>query len=282
MTDDLTSLASAYLDGEATAGEIASVEGDAEALAEVERLRQVRAVVGDIDPPVISAREAHLATALGTWDRLPEAERNGSQRGAAATGIDPITAAAAAAISAPPPRERRGSMSTGWILAAAASLVVLLAGGLTLRSLTGDEGSDAATEADQQTAAVATLASDAATTDPSLAPGEDISDTDTEAEACAGGAPPPEEGLEELSDPDQLAVYGSDAIDDDGNIIEGTGDAPPVGEAPPVEDVAPRETASTVAAPDSPSTITCNGVTKVVKKDLDPYEPYFAKQRGVR
>jgi hypothetical protein len=251
MTDDLTSLASAYLDGEATAGEIASVEGDAEALAEVERLRQVRAVVGDVDPPVISAREAHLAAALGAWDRLPASERNGSQIGAAAAGVDPLAAAAATSISAPPSRERRGSMSTGWILAAAASLVLLLAGGLTLRSLTDDDdGSDAVTEADAQPTAedAATIDPNAATTDPSLEPSEDISDTDTEADASADGAPPPEEGLEELSDADQLAIYGSDALDDDGNVIESTGDAPPT------EDAAPRESASTVAPADTEST----------------------------
>ena len=39
MTDDLTLLASAYLDGEATPDERARVEADPALLAEVERLR---------------------------------------------------------------------------------------------------------------------------------------------------------------------------------------------------------------------------------------------------
>lgn len=240
MTDDLTSLASAYLDGEATSDEIAQVEGDAATLAEVERLRQVRAVVGDVDPVAISAREAHLAAALDAWDRLPASERNGAQIGAAA-GVDPVAAAGVSSITSPAAstRGRRTSRSNVWILAGAASLVVLLVGGLTLRSLTGDDEPDTAVEtesgsADTATAATSAAGGDAATTDPSVEPSEDIADTDTETDVAGEGAPPPEEDLEELDDPDDLTVYASDAVDDDGEVIEQAD--PPV-----VEDAAPRD-----------------------------------------
>lgn len=240
MTDDITTLASAYLDGAATREEVERVEGDLDALAEVERLRQVRAVVGDIEPPPISQREAHLAAALDAWDRLPESERSGGARGAAAAGIDPATAAAAASMSTPPrTARRRAPRSNGWILAAAASLVVLLAGGLTLRSITGDD-SDPTQDGDSS-AAVEDAVTDSPeqeqngesgdesapavgefTTDPSLEPNEDISELDTETDDAID-SPPPEEGLEELDDSDELTVFAADALDANGNPI-----APPV------------------------------------------------------
>ena len=52
MNDDLTLLASAYLDGDVTADERARVENDAEVLAEVDRLRSARALLGDVEPQV--------------------------------------------------------------------------------------------------------------------------------------------------------------------------------------------------------------------------------------
>ena len=248
MTDDLTPLASAYLDGEATAEEIARVEGDAVALAEVERLRKVRAVVGDLEAPAISAREAHLAAALGAWDRLPESERDGSQVGAAAAGVDPVAAAAVSSIASPTSgsRARRTSGSNGWILAGAASLVVLLAGGLTLRSLTGDDGdSDVAVESAVTEAPVA-ASGDAATTDPSVEPGEDITDPDTEADDSSEGAPPPEEDLEELNSPEDLAVFASDAL---GQTVI----TQPAGI--PIEDEAPRDEDGPGTEPSAATTI---------------------------
>jgi hypothetical protein len=266
MTDDLTPLASAYLDGEATVEEIARVEGDTAALAEVERLRQVRAVVGYVDPPVISAREAHLAAALEAWDRLPAAERDGSQVGAAAAGLDPAAAAGVSSIAAPTKgsrakgsRARSASRSNGWILAGAASLVVLLAGGLTLRSLTGDDGEDVAVES-AATDPPTSAGGDAATTDPSVEPGEDITDPDTEPDDASEGAPPPEEGLEELNAPEDLAVFGSDAVGVD-VIEEGT--------APPSEDAAPRGT----SAPDGTDPAGAGATTVVLPAEEPAEEP---------
>ena len=64
-TDDLTLLASAYLDGEATPDERALVETSVDALAEVERLARVRTVLeATVEPVALAAREAHLAAAL--------------------------------------------------------------------------------------------------------------------------------------------------------------------------------------------------------------------------
>ena len=81
MNDDLIILASAYLDGDVTADERAQVESSPELLAEVDRLRTVRAVIshhivgrGRTD---LHAR-GHLAAALDAWDRLPDNERTGA------------------------------------------------------------------------------------------------------------------------------------------------------------------------------------------------------------
>ena len=271
MTDDLNLLASAYLDGEATAEEIAQVEADADALAEVERLRQVRAVVGHVEAPPISTREAHLAAALGAWDQLPLSERNGSQVAATSGGIDPLAAAAAGSISAPTSARRasRASRSNGWILAGAASLVVLLVGGLTLRSLTGDDDStdDVASVQPTSTVTAATASADA-TTDPSLQPNEDISDPDTEADPTNDGAPPPEEGLEELSSPDDLAVFASDAVGIFPPTVDNTVEPADTAEPPVVEDAAPRESDDQATTPETPDGSTglplCQGADLVV------------------
>jgi CII-binding regulator of phage lambda lysogenization HflD len=56
MNDDLTFLASAYLDGNITPAERVQVEGDIDLLAEVERLRQVRAVLGSTETTDFSPR----------------------------------------------------------------------------------------------------------------------------------------------------------------------------------------------------------------------------------
>ena len=61
MNDDLTLLASAYLDGDVTADVRARVEADASLLAEVERLRNVRAALLDatrFEHPAEAVREA--------------------------------------------------------------------------------------------------------------------------------------------------------------------------------------------------------------------------------
>ena len=71
MNDDLTLLASAYLDGEATPDERARVEADPALLGEVERLRAVRVTLLDarwFEGPSDDVREAAIAAALGALD----------------------------------------------------------------------------------------------------------------------------------------------------------------------------------------------------------------------
>lgn len=161
-------LASAYLDSEVTADERARVESSPELLAEVERLRQVRAVLGaTTEPPPISVREAHLAAALDVWDRMPESERAGEVTPSA--GMD---AAAAAAISTPSAtsldtrRARRsgggrsGGGSTKWLLGAAAGLAVLAGAGIVLQGLGSDDDESDAFDASEAEAPAEEAASE--------------------------------------------------------------------------------------------------------------------------
>ena len=147
MNDDLTTLASAYLDGDVIADERAQVEASDELLAEVDRLRTVRAVVSTTashgDAP-ISMRERHLSTALDAWDRLPDTERTGALRDSTPSGADRAAAAGVAAMSSPARRsaKRRWTQSPGWLGAAAAGLVLVLAGGLVLRNTASDDEPD--------------------------------------------------------------------------------------------------------------------------------------------
>lgn len=171
MTDsprdpELDELASAYLDGAATPDERARVEADPDLLAEVERLRQIRAVVSSsTEPAPLSVREAQISAALDVWDRLSDAERSGEVTPAA--GLD---AAAAAAITTPPStsldarrRRRRASATSAvpggrvgtWVLGAAAALVVVAGGAAVFRALTDDADQD---DADLVAAPAGTLA----------------------------------------------------------------------------------------------------------------------------
>ncbi|MFK7919628.1 MAG: hypothetical protein AB8G14_16245, partial [Ilumatobacter sp.] len=127
-----TLLASAYLDGEATADEHALVETSSEALAELTAFTQLRDVVAATAPQAsLSEREAHLAGALDVWERMSDPERLGE-----ATPSDGVDAAAAAALSTPVSTsdarrgrsrrgERRSITGSQWFLSAAAVLVVV-------------------------------------------------------------------------------------------------------------------------------------------------------------
>ena len=144
-------LASAYLDGVATAEERALVETSPDVLAEVEALSQVRTVLGATAPTSsLSEREAHLAGALDVWERMSELERSGEMTPAA--GVD---AAAAAAVITPTStsegRRSRGARSGGkrsfaasqWFLGAAATLVVVAGAAAVLRGIiTADDASN--------------------------------------------------------------------------------------------------------------------------------------------
>ena len=244
MNEDLTILASAYLDDVATGEERSGVENSPDLLAEVEQLRLVRALLADVEASAISLREQHLAAALGAWDRLPQAERTGAARDITPQGIDPATAAAAATISTPAPisLEGRGrSKAARWMTAAAAALALVLAGGIILQSVSGgnnDDVSFSAADAPSDDApepnSSAAIAEEAAeelqqdlessvevvddtegvvddaennATDTEVLFGDDTLGIDIDAEA-----PPKDADLEILATPEQLAIFASDAV----------------------------------------------------------------------
>lgn len=261
MTDDQILLASSYLDGQATADERARVEASAELLAEVERLRQLRALLGDPEPPAISMRERHLAAALEAWDRLPDVERIGAVRDQTPTDVDPAAAAAASTVSAPPPTSldaRRRNRNRNVIFAAAAGLVLVLGAGVVIRGVTtgGDDdtaSSGAALEsaiteapADEPRSEVDDVAADAveefadepaseAASEPESEPGVAAAEAEPPpedaADATTGGpeAAPPDEDQVRLRSTDELLDYASPALtatasaDNDATIVD---DAP--------------------------------------------------------
>jgi hypothetical protein len=227
MNDDLTLLASAYLDGDVTADERARVENDTEALAEVDRLRSARALLGDVEPQAISVREAQLAAALDVWDRLPERERSGARRDVTPAGIDAAAVAGAASVTAPTPlssrrRSARGT-STRWLTGAAAALVLVLAGGVALQlSSTGaDETSNDETSSDGADVRSATAGAESADSDPadSDAPAPAAEATESADEATLeldtgidNAAPPGENvGVDQLDDLTDLADFAAAA-----------------------------------------------------------------------
>jgi hypothetical protein len=222
MNDDPTLLASAYLDGDVTADERALVEGDSELLAEVDRLRAARILLGDVEPQAISVREAHLAMALDVWDRLPVAERTGARRDATPAGIDAAAVAGAASVTAPTPiNGRRRTTPTRWLTGAAAALVLVLAGGVALQLGTGSDDDTASSGgADDETTEALTAtgpAEDPAAGD--LAPAAEAADdpagdVTTELDTGVTDPPPPGEsaGLDQLDSLTDLADFASAAV----------------------------------------------------------------------
>jgi hypothetical protein len=242
MNDDLTLLASAYLDGDTTPAERAQVDGDPASLAEVERLRQVRAVLSQTDSAPISTRERHLAVAFEVWDRLPTSEFGGD---ATPAGAQSAAAAGQASITSPrsvgESRQRRGNSR---ILAVAASLVVVVGGGLVARGFISSNNdtvtSEAAYTAEQDLGIRAELEVKAADETFSAAGGvaaSELSIADVpaapEADTLIGGESegPPDENLEILSDAEELAVFANDLnrtilLDDNDRVAEVAAEAP--------------------------------------------------------
>jgi len=71
--DDISELilrASAYLDGELSADEMARAEADPAVMAEVEALRALQVQLADVDPPDDDTRERAIAAALDEFDLL--------------------------------------------------------------------------------------------------------------------------------------------------------------------------------------------------------------------
>ncbi len=230
MNDDLTPLASVYLDGDVTADERARVENDTEALAEVDRMRSVRALLGDVEPQAISVREAQLAAALDAWDRLPERERTGTRRDGTPEGVDAAAVAGAASVTAPTPlssRRRSGrTTSTRWLTGAAAALVLVLAGGVALQlssTSSDDDASSQETSGDDASEALAateradagdTGDADAGLSAPAAEATEDAQDATIELDTGIDNAAPPGEnvGVDQLDNLTDLADFAAAAL----------------------------------------------------------------------
>lgn len=220
MNDDLTLLASAYLDGDVAADERARVENDAALLAEVDRLRSVRILLGDVEPQAISMREVQLAMALDVWDRLPASERTGARRDMTPAGIDAAAVAGAASVTAPTPIDgRRRTTSTRWLTGAAAALVLVLAGGVALQLGFDSETDDASSEADatldsNESLAATADAADSAESEFPPAP-EALDEVTAELDTGVDNVAPPGEntGLDQLENLTDLADFAAAAID---------------------------------------------------------------------
>jgi len=221
MTDDSIILASAYLDGQATEAERAQVDGDAELIAEVERLRRVRAVLadtsdasGDSITAPISTRERHLAAALDAWDRTPTGDPNRDATPAGSDPTDPADAAGAAggaSITAPVPlreqRARRRPINTR-ILTAAAAVIVIAGAGLVVRSALDDSSTDESFD----TAAVETTPAQSPSLD-ELAAEEFAADSDEAADDVAEEAATPA-----AVDPEAVIAGGPEQAPDNNDV----------------------------------------------------------------
>jgi hypothetical protein len=187
LPDD-TELASAYLDGEVTAAERARVEGDPALLAEVERLRRVRAAVADVPPATATARESAIAAALAAFDE-------------AHAGL----AAAAAAPTAPPnvvPLARRRHVRRLQVMTAAAAAAVMVIGGFVIANRGG--GDDTASD-EVVPAAATTLVGNAARASTTSEPTTTSAPTTTAATptTTAAAAAVNEEAATDLEQADQ-------------------------------------------------------------------------------
>lgn len=130
MSEEFDDLASAYVDGEATAEEIARVESDPELLALVEEFRLLTTSTSALPKPDSAQRESHIAAALAAFD----AETAGRETAAASPTVTSLT-------------ERRAKKGVpGWMLNAAAVLVVVGGVGFAITQLP-DSGDETATEA---------------------------------------------------------------------------------------------------------------------------------------
>tara|TARA_B110000483_G_scaffold85199_1_gene105486 strand:- start:3016 stop:3981 length:966 start_codon:yes stop_codon:yes gene_type:complete len=223
MNNDLTLLASAYLDGDTTPAERAQVDSDPTALMEVERLRQVRAVLSLTDSASISTRERHLATAFEVWDRMPTSEFS---RDATPAGAESAAAAGQASITSPTsPTVWRQRSSSNRLLVLAAGLVVVLGGGVAARGFipwnnSNDSiSSKAASDVEQSLSPRAELeveAADETFSDAGDAAASELSSADApaapDADTLVGGESEgsPDEGLEVLSSAEDLAVFAND------------------------------------------------------------------------
>jgi hypothetical protein len=222
MNDDLTLLASTYLDGEATPDERARVEADPSLLAEVERLRAARATLLDarwFERPGDDVREAAIEAALTAWDSSPSGLTGSRVESRPASRRSHVTSF-----------ERRRSYTR--LLSAAAALVAVVGLGAVIAQFGGGDGGG-----DESSVAI------------------DAAD-DTQARSESGAE------LSEQIVPDETAsaVLSGDAAPDDAGGADpdvGASTEAPSGDAAAEATDAPAATASAAAtAPAPPASIT--------------------------
>lgn len=241
-TQDDTVLASAYLDGEVTPDERALVEASDDVLAEVERLRRVRAVVAaDVQPAAVSTRESQLAAALDVFDQL---------------GAGAPAASAVAPMSAGRARRARRTRAGGGdrariVLGVAAGLVIVAGAGAVIRGVivSTDETDDVAEAPADEPAEesgigpseddiMAELEGDNTNDDPSLDfdPGEVAADVTREeaAEELSGGFAEDAEAPTDEAFAD-APTAAAEAEPDDAGVEQAVDDADelPAAEDPP-------------------------------------------------
>lgn len=130
-TPEEAEVVNAYVDGEATPEEVARVEGDTELRAAADRVRSLRAALGDHVPaaPDEDVRETHIAAALSEFESAPAAVSDLSAH-----------------------RERKAwyqRMPMGAVATAAVIVLVAVVAGLA--QLGSDDRDDTATVADEDT-----------------------------------------------------------------------------------------------------------------------------------
>lgn len=147
--DELEQLASAVLDGVATAAEQARLDADPVGQARLAGMRHIRHLLATSPDPVDTVvREAHLATALAAWSSPRAVPSSVAVATAADQAVTPLEPGEPSADSAPvldlaDVRRRRHRWAP--VLAAAAAIALLAGVGLAV-SRTGD-GSDVSTGA---------------------------------------------------------------------------------------------------------------------------------------
>lgn len=197
MNDAQRLLASAALDGAVTSEERARAEADPEVVAEIERLRTVRAALQVAAEPDTDRRESSIATALAAFDTD-------------------------SSVTAPPPASLEARRRTRWIAPlAAAAAVAVIAVGAVVALQDGDSDDDlASTSATvvSPAAAADTAAGGEGESAPDMLVPEGAEDGDLSAEAPAAATDAAEAtaaeselstrpAIETLRTPDELADF---------------------------------------------------------------------------
>jgi hypothetical protein len=133
-TSDALSRASAYLDGELDAPEIAAVEADPEVMAEVARLRSLQHEIRDVPAPSPYGRDMAVAAALAEFDTVHRA----------VPAVTPMPSVRTA---------RRPSYGRWMAVAAAIAGVAALGAVITTAGRNGGDGDDAAVSPEESAVA---------------------------------------------------------------------------------------------------------------------------------